>query len=919
MVEAQLRPTVHNDNVFMNFSNPYIAGNPVHGHNKFIGRADIIEEVLRTLRSPDKNSIVLFGQRRIGKTSVMLHIERELRSEERYTPVYFDLQNKASLPLADVLYQMAQKICAITQKRLPDRERFDREGNFFYRHFIPSIVEGREDHELVLLLDEFDVLDLPHVEEQAGRSFFPFLQQWLKASRGLQFVFVLGRRPEELSTDTLAAFKDIPSRKISLMTRSACETIVRQSEHDESLLWSAEAVERLWYWTQGHPYFTQLLCSEIWEASQMLHSAENYGVQHRKGRRPRSGYVPIARPAGVDAAIDRALEQGANAFQWIWNGLPPAERVIMAAIAESQEEELSLDGLTDILHRSKVRLILRELELAPETLIRWDLLRPSNGNFRFSVPLLRRWVAREKTLRRVKANLDNLEPLAESLYRSGEGFYRMGNLPEAERLLRNALNVNPNHFRARLLLGQALIGQGSPAEAVEVLELAYQFDRRSAQAGLIGALLALADSQNGKEQLVTYNRILEIEPEQVTALKRKRSFLLGVARNAVKKGDLETALKLYRRLGDRDGINSVMAGKQKLSRRLSLARQYEENEDWGRAIVIYRALLKEFPERKDWQGQLALAKKQKELSENYLKACAALQQENLKSAQNLFAKVVGLQPDYKDALNYLLFTVKGINIEEILQENRLARGRQRLEILERDILLEMVVIPAGSFLMGSPETEEGRFEREGPQRTVSLRSFYISKYPITQAQWKLVMGSNPSRFKGPNHPVESISWYDALSFCERLSDISGRHYRLPSEAEWEYACRAGTSSPFYFGQQLSFELANYDASQTCDSSGPVEEFRGETTEVGVFLPNSFGLYDMHGNVWEWCADPWHEDYTGAPDDGSSWEVKGDKLLRVLRGGAWDILPNGCRSAFRDCDDPGNAEASYGFRVVVPEW
>ena len=903
----------------MNFSNPYIAGNPVHGHDKFIGRNDVIQEVLRAVRNPDCNSIVLFGQRRIGKTSVMLHVERELRDEERFTPVYFDLQNKASLSLADVLYQMSQKICAVTKSRLPDREQFDREGKFFYNHFIPSATEGWENHDLVLLLDEFDVLDLPQNEEQAGRTFFPFLQQWLKVARGLQFVFALGRRPEDLSTDTLAAFKDIPSRKISLMTRKACEIIIRQSEHDESLLWSEEAVERLWYWTQGHPYFTQLLCSEIWEASQMLHSAENYDIRRQRSSKHRRGYAPIVRPAGVDASIGRALEQGANAFQWIWNGLPPAERVIMAAIAESQDEEISLDGLTDILHRSKVRLILRELELAPETLIRWDLLRPSNGHFRFAVPLLRRWVAAEKPLRRVKANLDNLEPLAESLYRSGEGFYKMGNLSDAERLLRNALNVNPNHFRARLLLGQTLIGQGSPADAVEVLEPAYQFDRRSAQAGFIGALLVLANNQKGKEQLRTYNRILEIDPEQVIALKRRRSLLLGVARNAIKKGDFGTALKFYRRLGDQNGINSVMASKQRLTQRLRLARRHEEDEEWDRASVIYQTLLKEFPERKDWRGKLAIAKKQKVLAENYLQACAALQQGKTKLAQRLFGKVVGLQPDYKDALNYLLLIIKGIDIEEILQENSLARGRQRLEMFEREILLEMVSIPGGSFLMGSPETEDGRFQREGPQHKVSVDSFYISKYPITQNQWKSVMGANPSRFKGANRPVENIAWYDALSFCERLSDISGRHYRLPSEAEWEYACRAGTNSPFYLGQNLNFELANYDASQVYNSSGPIGEFRGETTDVGSFLPNNFGLYDMHGNVWEWCADPWHENYTNAPSDGRSWEVKGNKLLRVLRGGAWDILPNGCRSAFRDCDDPSNTEASYGFRVVVSEW
>ena len=907
----------------MTFSNPYIAGNPVHGQETFIGREDVLRDVLQTLQNPSTNAIVLFGQRRIGKTSVLLHIQRDLKASNKYTSIYFDLQNKASLPLADVLYQMAQRIALVTNVRLPQREQFDREGRFFHEEFIPSLIESWKRRKLVLLLDEFDVLDLPE-REQAGKTFFPYLQRWMSTAKEIQFVFVLGRRPEELSTDTLAAFKGIPSRKVSLMSKESCERIIRQSEKRGSLSWGDEALERLWYWTQGHPYLTQLLCSEIWEATQALYREESKRSGRRNGFHRHS---PLVQTDVVDAALDRTLEQGAHAFQWIWNGLPPAERVVMAAMAETKDEYLSIEELSEILHRSKVRLILRELEIAPETLIRWDLLRAEDNNphvrqlersFRFAVPLLRRWVASEKPLSRVKAELDSLEPLAESLYRSGEGFYKMGTLDEAERLLRNALNVNPNHFRARLLLGQVLLARGNPAKAVEVLELAYQFDSRSTQPGLIGALLALADTQGGKDQLATFNRILEIEPEQMTALKKKRSLLVGVAKNAAKKGDFGIALKLYRYLGDREGVTSVTSGKHKLARRLESAQHYEDTEDWEAAITIYKKLLKEFPERKDWLARLKTVQKQKELAGTYLQAYNALQQGKKKQAQKLLAEIVGIQPDYKEALRYLLLAVKEIDLEEILQENRLARESQRIDILGNGILLEMVVIPGESFLMGSPENEEGRFEREGPQHEVSLPSFFMSKYPITQEQWKSVMKTNPSKFQGPKHPVENISWHEATAFCERLSEKTGRHYRLPNEAEWEYACRAGTTTPFHFGGTLTFELANYDASHAY-SSEPAGEYRGETTEVGSFLPNRFRLYDMHGNVWEWCADLWHHDYRKAPSDGRVWETDGNTSQRVLRGGAWDILPNGCRSAFRDCDVPGNKDASYGFRVVVSEW
>ena len=883
----------------MTFSNPYTAGNPVHGPEKFIGRADILRDALRVLQHPEANAIVLYGQRRIGKTSVMLHLQKQLSAGDAYKPVYFDLQNRASLPLEHVLYQMAQKISAVTAAELPDREQFERDARFFAETFLPAACQPLNHRHLVMLLDEFDVLDQPQ-REQAGKTFFPYLQKWMRMAQGVQFIFVLGRRPEELSTDTLATFKGIRARKVSLMAQEDCLEIIRQSEQHGSLTWRDEAAERVWHWTRGHPYLTQLLCGEIWEAVRAAHSGDS---------------PPAVAANDVNAAIEKTLEQGANAFQWMWNGLPPAERVVMAAMAETPHEEISLDELADRLHQSKVRLILRELELAPDTLARWDLLHPTDGHFRFAVPLLRRWVAAEKPLRRVKAELDSLEPLAESLYRSGEGFYKMGNLEEAERLLRNAMNVNPNHFRARLLLGQVLLGRGDAASAVEMLEPAYHFDPRSAQPGLIGALLALAETQDGSARLNTYNRILELDPEQITAMKKKQSFLLEIAKTASQKGNFDAALHLYRQTGDDEGVTSVLAGKQKLARRLALAKKREKAEDWTGAMGIYQTLLQEFPDRKDWQARLRHAANQKTLAESYLQAGLALRQGKKDAARRLLTKIVGFQPDYKDALRYLFLVVKGIDVEEILKENRLARARQHVEELGAGVTLEMVWIPGGNFVMGSPEDEVGRFDRESPQHAVAVPSFFLGKYPVTQEQWEAVMGENPSRFQDAKRPVDSVDWHEAARFCAALRDKTGKAYRLPSEAEWEYACRAGTTTPFHFGNAITFELANYDATRAY-STEPVGEYRGETSRVGSFPPNGFGVHDMHGNVWEWCADAWHRNYENAPRDGSSWDADGDESLRVMRGGAWDILPNGCRSAFRDFDNSASRDASYGFRVAM---
>ena len=230
------------------------------------------------------------------------------------------------------------------------------------------------------------------------------------------------------------------------------------------------------------------------------------------------------------------------------------------------------------------------------------------------------------------------------------------------------------------------------------------------------------------------------------------------------------------------------------------------------------------------------------------------------------------------------------------------------EDLGNNVSLELVAVPTGSFQMGSIANS-----KEQPVHQAKIAAFLMGKYPVTQAQWKAVaaltkvkldLDPDPARFKRSDRPVERISWQEALEFCDRLSRKTGRTYRLPTEAEWEYACRAGTTTPYHFGGAITHALANY-------SGGA-----GSTTPVGSFgVANAFGLYDMHGNVWEWCADHWHEDYDGAPTDGSVWIEGGNASRRLLRGGSWYSNPQRCRSAYRNHLNPDYAGNYFGFRVV----
>ncbi len=240
----------------------------------------------------------------------------------------------------------------------------------------------------------------------------------------------------------------------------------------------------------------------------------------------------------------------------------------------------------------------------------------------------------------------------------------------------------------------------------------------------------------------------------------------------------------------------------------------------------------------------------------------------------------------------------------------------QVENLDHGITLDLVLVPRGSFLMGSPDTEAQRKNTEGPLHRVTLTEFWMSQYPITQAQWQAVMGEhNPSGFKGPPRPVENLTWQEAVTFCQKLAQITGRPYRLPSEAQWEYACRAGTTTPFYFGDTITTDLVNYDGIYTYGQA-PTGVNREQTTAVNLFPPNAFGLYDLHGNVWEWCADVWHNHYQGPATDGRAWETGPDTTIRSIRGGAWFFNPGNCRCAARHGIRVNNRGSNIGFRVVV---
>ena len=261
-----------------------------------------------------------------------------------------------------------------------------------------------------------------------------------------------------------------------------------------------------------------------------------------------------------------------------------------------------------------------------------------------------------------------------------------------------------------------------------------------------------------------------------------------------------------------------------------------------------------------------------------------------------------------------ILAVLGSQARVTADESKVADGAAKLPRKEfsaelgNGVKLEMVLVPAGSFKMGSPDTDKDAYSAEKPQHEVRItRPFHLGKYLVTQQQWEVVMGNNPSRFKGPRNPVEKVSWDDCRQFLTKLNTMTGAkkgEFHLPSEAQWEYACRAGSSTKYCFGDEESGlgEYGWYDANSS-----------GTTHAVGEKKPNAWGLFDMHGNVWEWCRDGYDDEYyTRSPADDPAAPARGS--FRVIRGGGWYYGAKTCRSASRFISGPGFRYHVLGFRV-----
>ncbi len=604
--------------------NPYIAGKALSGGRGFAGREDVFQLVQTVLGQSETNAIVLFGQRRIGKTSILLNLQGRLPSPP-FVTVFFDLQDRARKPLGDVLFDLAQTIAQELGVPAPDRASFDDAGAGFREVFLPAVYQALgEERRLVLLFDEFDVLDA-RLEEQlpatsAARAFIPAMRRLINEEPRLGFVFVVGRKADELSIEFMSAFKAARFYRVSVLDPSSVRDLVLTAQRAGTLQFAEGVPERIFALTSGHPYLTQLLCQLLFEQA------------YARGGAAGAPAPPLVTREDVEAVVPGALEAGEHIFEWIWDGLPPAERVIFSAVAAGTEEQsvITEERLLEILQAQGIRILIRELELAPKTLVDWQMLRTADGGYQFYVELMRRWVAERKPLPRVREELDRINPLADMLYQTATGFYRSAPLDStaldrALGQLQAALSVNPHHVKARLLLADIYKIRGDHDGVVRELAEAYRIDQGGVRVAYENALLQQAEAHEKagslRDAIAAYGRLIEISPNNRNAQERRAQ-----ARSAARRATLEAAL-------------TQVAG-------------YEQAERWEDAADLYRRLIS-WDKDPRWSEALARVERERDLAQRYAAALTAASQNRWEEAQQAFGDVIAVRPTYQDAAEQL--------------------------------------------------------------------------------------------------------------------------------------------------------------------------------------------------------------------------------------------------------------------------
>lgn len=571
--------------------NPYII-TPLTGDNGFYGRMDILQFVNNTLASPYQKVIVLYGQRRIGKTSLLHQLSQPAHVPRGFQPVYFDLQGRSQQPLGEVLYGMAREVSKKMGLPRPRRADF-RDDTFFQDQFLPDAYQALGSDRLLFLIDEFDVLgEAPATRMAAIETFFPYLQELILDEPRVSFIFVVGRRLDELPSRIKATFKSAQFKRISVLNPIDARCLIEEPAAG-LLEYQPEAVEAILNITSGHPYFTQLMGYAIFDTLA-------------------NGGRAIVTEEDVEEAVERAMELGMGGLAWFWDEFPPAERFILSAIAD-----MSVNGAG--VHMTRIREALRdhgvrlqgiELSSAPTILIEWGIIeQPERDKYQFVVDFLRRWIRRGHSLAAAKRELESVSPRAMSLYEAARSAHLDGDLNTAIDDYRRALAANPNHTRAQLGVAQALYEKGTLPEAIEAYERAYALDASSGWDGLLATredyaaqLRSQGDLAGAIEQ---YRRIWERVPEDEDIASELHDLWRQQGEAFLAENQADSALAAFEEALQFDPANRLLAEQiAALKERLRQSEDARYQRALVRTGVLERQLISEREARQQAEGQM---------------------------------------------------------------------------------------------------------------------------------------------------------------------------------------------------------------------------------------------------------------------------------------------------------------------------
>ncbi|MEM4203328.1 MAG: AAA family ATPase [Candidatus Methanomethylicaceae archaeon] len=620
--------------------NPYRVGSAVWEDEEFFGREGEISQILEQIARADTRCLVVFGQRRIGKSSLLMRLERIL-SPDDYAVAYVDLEKCTQSPLPQTLSALA---ATISQKCSIAPVFQDITEGVFLKSFLPELCQRLSPRRLVCLLDEFDVFDsyertrmLPQAEEV-----FSFFHNAMNAELPVTFIFAIGRNAEDISVGLTQIFRNAYSVEIGALSESEAIALIRTGERDNSLSFTNEAVTYIMNLTGRFPYYIQLLCSTIWDENIPKHPSPPLPVQ-----------IDVEK---VKASVDEALKRGGQSIQWIWNGLTPAEKIYASAVADLsvRSEVVTEDAVMERLKQVAPRLLQREVKVAYDLLIRRQILEVSDvlgeRSYRFKAELFARWIRQKWPVERVKEESDRIEPIAERLYRDAVGLLKSGKVDDAiERLRAITEGKEYPYYPALLELGKIFVEQGDPEKALPYLRRAYELDREARWA-LIEVLKKLAENCRERDEdcaLALCEEGLHISPEEPALRRIRRDIWRRRGDEARQRGDLQGALEAYERACQDDGDPDA-----EWKRKETQAQLYEQKERWREAAELYYHLMIQASDeiaRQRFREAYERCVEENELYNRFARSrnIAGLRGRKLQEAQQDLAYIFARRPDYR--------------------------------------------------------------------------------------------------------------------------------------------------------------------------------------------------------------------------------------------------------------------------------